>query len=518
MVGMGGEPLVDDLLHDDRPAHRAADRRTRPLGAHVLHEPRVGRVARLCLGDLGLDPLRRDLDALRVGDAGEHEEGLHPLLGVRAHLRVDLGLGLADRLEVDLLRDPLPYECALHLVVHDLDLLVHEDFGRVDGPVGDGVLDDPVGELVARAVERVPLQTLADLRPQGVQVGVVADGAGELVVRVGCDLLAELLHGHREVRVLPGEVRLGIVRREGDVELLRLTDRGADDVVLESGDEPAVAHDHGGAVGRPALERDAVAGADEADDRVVALADGPVLDRVEPGLLVTELVHDLVDLLVVDRLDLRREREAPVVAEGDLGRDGDGRLEQDRLPLLGLHDLDRGAGERDDGRLDDRLAIRVLDEPLHGVVEDRAIAEHALEHRARGLAGAEPGDARAAREAADGLGDLAVEAVGRDLHFEEDGAVGCGGGGDIHRRAMIAAGTPSQGAGRGAAGRGRHGAASAGDAQSVASAAARSDQRSSAGSRPTCSRMSSPPAHGRTERFIPAHRSGMTSDSKPPHE
>ena len=53
------------------------------------------------------------------------------------------------------------------------------------------------------------------------------------------------------------------------------------------------------------------------------------------------------------------------------------------------------------------------------------------------LPGRKPGDARAAGKAADGVADGAVEAVGRDLDLEEDGALGGGGRGHLHRTASI---------------------------------------------------------------------------------
>ena len=177
---------------------------------------------------------------------------------------------------------------------------------------------------------------------------------------------------------------------------------------------------------RAALERLAVARADERDDRVVAVLRAAILDRGERRVLVAQLLDDLVDPGVVDGLDLRGEVEAACSRRADLRADLDRRLEDERLAFLGLHDLDVGVRERQDLLLDERLAIGRLDEVLDRVVEDGARAERALEDGARRLAGAEPGDARAAREVLDGLADGAVEPLGRELDLEVDGGLGAG--------------------------------------------------------------------------------------------
>ena len=83
---------------------------------------------------------------------------------------------------------------------------------------------------------------------------------------------------------------------------------------------------------RPALERLAVARADERDDRVVAVLGAAVLDRGEGRVLVAQLLDDLVDPGVVDDLDLGLEVEVLVVAELDLGRTGTVALKMSGLP------------------------------------------------------------------------------------------------------------------------------------------------------------------------------------------
>ena len=107
-----------------------------------------------------------------------------------------------------------------------------------------------------------------------------------------------------------------------------------------------------------------------------------------------------------------------VVAELDLRADLDGRLEDERLALLRLDDLDVGVGQRHDVLLDDGLAVRVLDEVLDGLVED-APGPRTRSRIGRGaLPGRKPGDPRAARQAPDGVVDGAVEPVGGELDLE----------------------------------------------------------------------------------------------------
>ena len=95
----------------------------------------------------------------------------------------------------------------------------------------------------------------------------------------------------------------------------------------------------------------------------------------------------------------------------------------------------------------ERLAIGVLDEVVDGLVEDDAGAEVALEDRPRRLARPEAGDAGAPGEGADGLVEGLVEPLGRDLDLEQDGRLGSGGPGDLHRPRSIGRVRPAGGQG-----------------------------------------------------------------------
>ena len=181
--------------------------------------------------------------------------------------------------------------------------------------VGDGVVDDPVGELVARPVERVALEPRLDVGPQRVEVREIAERADEVVVELGLDLLAQLAELDREVGLLAGQLGLGVVIGEGDVEVGRAADLETQQVGLEPRDEPLLAEDQRHALRAAALERLAVARPFERDDRVVAVLRAAALDRGQRRVLVAQLLEDLVDPGVVDGLDLGSEVEVLVVAE-----------------------------------------------------------------------------------------------------------------------------------------------------------------------------------------------------------
>ena len=425
---MGGQPLVYQLLDQAAPTERAPDEAPAALRLEVVHQAPVVGIALAALGDLGLDGLVGNLDALLVRDLRQHEERLDPLLGVRAEVGVEVGVGLLDDLEVGLLGDALASEARPELVVQHLDLLVDQHLGELDGGVRDRVLDDPVGELVARAVEGIAFEAVLDVCPERGEVLEVAQLTREVVVERRLDLLAQLLDLDGKVRLLALQRLLGIVVGERDVELRGAARLEPEQVALEARDEAFLADDQGHPVGGPALERLAVARSLERDDRVVTVLRATVFDGRQRRVLVAQLVDDLVDPGVVDDLDLGREVEVLVVAELDLRADLDRRLEDDRLALLGLDDLDVGVRQRQDRLVDERLAVGIVDEVLHRLFEDDAGPERALEHRPRRLARAKAGDARAAREPPDGVVDGTAQALRGELDLEHERAVGGGGG------------------------------------------------------------------------------------------
>ena len=133
-----------------------------------------------------------------------------------------------------------------------------------------------------------------------------------------------------------------VVVREHDIELALISFGRAEEVVLETGDEPVLAEDERHAIRRAAREGDSVASADEGQHGIVALLAAAVRDRLERTLVLSQLVEDFLDHGLVDGLDFRLEAEMFVVADRDVRPDLHDRLEDERLALFALGDLHFG--------------------------------------------------------------------------------------------------------------------------------------------------------------------------------
>ena len=81
--------------------------------------------------------------------------------------------------------------------MHDLDFLVDQDLGQLDGRVGHRVLDDPVRERVPRSVEGVALEATPDVLAQRVERRELAEAREEILVEVGQDGRKSDEHGTR---------------------------------------------------------------------------------------------------------------------------------------------------------------------------------------------------------------------------------------------------------------------------------------------------------------------------------
>ena len=202
-----------------------------------------------------------------------------------------------------------------------------------------------------------------------------------------------------------------------DVELALLALRHSHDVIFETRVQPVLAKDEGHLIRRPADELGAVAQTVERDDHEVAVSGGAVLHRLQVSLAVAQLVDDLLDHRLVDGLDLGLEREVLEVAELDLRPDLQGRLEDDRLALLGLGDFDLGGSQRHDLLVAYGLPHGILDEEIDGFFHDRRGTDHSLDDGPRRLAGPESRDAVLLRKAASGVVQRAGQALGRELEL-----------------------------------------------------------------------------------------------------
>jgi len=258
-------------------------------------------------------------------------------------------------------------------------------------------------------------------------------GSGELVVGLGCDLAAQLLQLHVEVHVGAAHRRDREFLGNVDVELALLALGHPHDVVFETRVQPVLAQDEGHLIRRPADELGAVAQTVERHDRKVTVRGGAAFHRLQVGLAVAQFVHHLLDHRLVDGLDLGLEREVLEVAELDLRPDLQGRLEDDRLALLGLGDLDLGRSQRHDLLLAHGLAHGILDEEIDGFFHDRRGTDHSLDDGPRRLAGPESRDAVLLRKAASGVVQRAGQALGRELELHLEAGLGKGGVGRLHR-------------------------------------------------------------------------------------
>ena len=119
--------------------------------------------------------------------------------------------------------------------------------------------------------------------------------------------------GDVEGGFLAGQMRRAVVVGEGDGDLLLVAGLGADQLVLEAGDEFLRAEDQrlGGA--RAAVEGDAVDLADIVDGDAVAFLGLAVLGLVAAGRFgdALDLLLDLVVRHVVDRAGDRDVGESP---------------------------------------------------------------------------------------------------------------------------------------------------------------------------------------------------------------
>ena len=245
---------------------------------------------------------------------------------------------------------------------------------------------------------------------------------GEFVIdrkRIG---LGDFLDRHREFRRLAGEFRLRVILGEGRVHHALFARDGADEPVLEAGNERLRAEHDLDVLARAAIKDLAVDLALEVDGQPVARFGAFALGALgERATRVGKPLQRSLDLALFDLGDRALERNFGEVAnfelrqhlERDLERQVAARLER-RLDLGGFAgQLDLGL-HRQPQALDD-LLLRRVESLLHHLGHHRAAID-LLQVRHRHLARAKAVDAHFALE----VGELGVEFRGEVARRNDD--------------------------------------------------------------------------------------------------
>ncbi|MBF8256614.1 MAG: hypothetical protein HW375_1521 [Anaerolineales bacterium] len=154
------------------------------------------------------------------------------------------------------------------------------------------------------------------------------------------------------------------------------------------------------------------------EDDHIRIARRPV-DRLDQGLLLAQSVQNFLDGLVLHRRGFERQAQLAVLAEVDLGYQGNGVAQHQGAAAD--HVLQGTRGDRIEGRVFQRLAVDILTERVERFVENGFLAVALQDDLVGCLARTEPGDlgalAHAARGAMHGGLDLIVGDLDRQLHL-----------------------------------------------------------------------------------------------------
>ena len=183
-----------------------------------------------------------------------------------------------------------------------------------------------------------------------------------------------------------------IVLGEGDFDVHLVPLLGADELILEAGDEAAAAEGQVIVLSAAAVELDSVHGADKVDvDDVAILC--RLVDVDDARLLVAGVLHLLIHLLGGDFLHLSLEGETLIFAQLDLGTHRGGEHEGHAAVLLEIEGLEFGL--RDDldvVLLVESLGVHLGDNDVHRVLEKYLSAVHPLDDLHGDVSLSEPGD------------------------------------------------------------------------------------------------------------------------------
>ena len=250
-------------------------------------------------------------------------------------------------------------------------------------------------------------------------------------------LVLDVLDGDLELRVLARDVLGAVLLRERRLDGALLADRGADEALLEAGDEVARAELDELVATLAAGERLAVHRALEVDRQEVAVLGG-ALDGVQVRRALAQARDLVVDLLLGDGRLAQPDLDAAVGAERRGRAHADLEGERQRLALAGqVAEVDLGVADRGDARVVDRVHVPAGEPAADGLVEDRLAPEALDDDRRRDLALAKARELHLAPELARLHLERALHLLGSDLGFDAharmgklgDGGLDCGGHG-----------------------------------------------------------------------------------------
>ncbi len=257
----------------------------------------------------------------------------------------------------------------------------------------------------------IALHLLLHLRSQ-LGEAFEADGLAQLVVDHGRQKLPDLLHIDLEDRFLAGEVLGRVILGKGDPHGAVLPGRGADQLLLETGDQTALAECDLAVFAAGAGDLLVAGPSFKVDDQDVA-GRGRAVRRLRLALLFGDPRDRRVDAVLRHLDDEPFDAEAGEIRLGDLGQDFDQHLVFEVGPLAERHDVNLGRQRRPQIMIADRVGRAALDRALQHLAQDRgAIAPAQDLHR--DLAGAEPGQANGAAELVEPSHHLVFELARRD--------------------------------------------------------------------------------------------------------
>ena len=243
------------------------------------------------------------------------------------------------------------------------------------------------------------LKVLADVGTKLLDRLELADLLGKFVVEFRQLALLDAANRAFELRGLACELLRVVLLRERHVDVTRLADLHADELILETRDEAVGTNLKRMIFALAALEGLAVDEPLEVERHKVAFLDFRALGGVDhPAAATTHALDFLVDVLIRDLIDLLFDLDALVLAERDLGLRREACLEDDVLALFQSHDLDVRARNGRHVLLLQGIGKRLVRHGVKRRIENCLLADALLDDAARRLALAKARDAHAVRK------------------------------------------------------------------------------------------------------------------------